>query len=86
MWLYAFVVDHPREHCRRSVRGVADEALGCDLEAFLDPIYHRLSGLNFGCAMSRCCLHVQDHAVLSVHQIVSRVGIKRRAAWRRCPA
>ena len=52
MWLYAFVVDHPREHCRRSVRGVADEALGCDLEAFLDPIYHRLSGLNFGCAMN----------------------------------
>src|SRR5690349_24994311 len=26
MWLYAFVLDHPRQHCRRSVRRVADEA------------------------------------------------------------
>ena len=36
--------------------------------------------------MGRGGLHVHDHAVLGVDQVVRRVGVERRAAWRRGPA
>ena len=69
-----------------SLGGVADEPLGCEVEPFFDPINHRRGGLNLRCTVGTRGLHVQDHAVLGIDQVVRRVGIEGWATSRRRPA
>jgi len=60
---------------------VSDEALGLEVEARLDPIDHRLGGLDFGGAVCRCGLDVDDHTVLGVDEVVRRVRIDSCPLW-----
>lgn len=47
VWLNLLVVDHPVEHGRTAVGGVADQSIGSDVETILHPLHHGFGGLDF---------------------------------------
>ena len=71
---------------RGAVGRVADQAFGLEVEAFLDPIDHRLGRVDLFGPVRRRSLDVDDDASVDIDQVVGRVGVERRAAGRCGPA
>ena len=79
------LLDHPVEHRRHAVGGVADEALGSEAEAFCDPLDHRLGRFDLLCPMRGRRLDVHDDPGLQIDEVVGRVGVGGRPARSRGP-
>ncbi|MCY1533155.1 hypothetical protein D9M68_684680 [compost metagenome] len=85
MRLDALLFDHPGQHRRSAIGGVADEAFRCEIELRFDTLDHRPGRIDFGGTVRRSRFYIHDHAVLGVDQVVGGVGKVSRAAWRCCP-
>jgi hypothetical protein len=81
----ALVLDHPTEHRRGAVGGVAHQAIDLQSEALLDTFDHGPGRLALWAPMRRRGLHVHDDPGLQVDQVVGGVGVERRSVRRSGP-
>ena len=74
------LVDQPGQHLGRAVAGVGGQALGGDPEPLGGAVDHGLGRRDLRLAHGGGGLHVHDHRVLQVDQIVVGVGVDGRPA------
>lgn len=68
------LLNKPVEHFALAVSGVRDQAFRLDAEGIADAVDHRPHRSNLGLADRTVGLHVEDHAVVGVDQIIGGVG------------
>jgi len=70
-------IDHPAQHFRSAIGGVANQSSRRKIEALFDPVDHRLGRIYFVTPVRRCGLDIDDDPGLYVDQVVGRVRIER---------
>ena len=81
MWLDAAFVDQPGEHLSRAITGIGHQTRRRDLEALGGALDH-LGRRDFRLTHTGVGLHIRDHRVFEIDQIVVGMGIDRGPA---CP-